>query len=321
MNLSHLDKQYTDYANLTQHYDYRICEEAPDHHYRTETPNIIFELDLSNRDLAIYTRLKKIAGDSGASWMSIEDLAREFKTSKNTVREALTSLSAVNPILNCPLILVEERKYKNGGSTTHRITIVDLWRLNGDHFRKKKIRKINEGEGSKFEGGGSKFEPPLQEEPMQEELKEKQQQPKTKSPVVVVFFEKLAKIDIPDCDKRWLMENYSEKEISEAIDFALHPSTKITKTLQQAIKWACKEKPQIPKSLEQNTEENKKFAKKLENQIQNTQTIKFEALNKNCEIIFLGTQKEPEGLQYSEPNFKQKLKELFEKYGLKCRKN
>jgi hypothetical protein len=54
-------------------------------------------------------------------------------------------------------------------------------------------------------------------------------------------------IQIPDTEKRWISERYDDNTIKHAVAFATHPSTKIKTSLEQAIKWACVNKPELPK--------------------------------------------------------------------------
>lgn len=42
--------------------NYYVYENKPDHHYRTEIPNIVFDLDLSDSQFRLYSQLKRIAG-------------------------------------------------------------------------------------------------------------------------------------------------------------------------------------------------------------------------------------------------------------------
>ncbi len=71
----------------------------------------------------------------------------------------------------------------------------------------------------------------------------KQEKKELKDPINV----NLLYINIPDSEKRWISERYDDDTIKHAIEWAQHSETKITSTLEQAIKWACKMKPEIPK--------------------------------------------------------------------------
>lgn len=54
-------------------------------------------------------------------------------------------------------------------------------------------------------------------------------------------------IQIPDTEKRWISERYDDHTIKHAVAFATHPGVKIKTSLEQTIKWACVNKPEIPK--------------------------------------------------------------------------
>lgn len=117
-----------------------------------------------------------------------------------------------------------------------------------------------------------------QEEHIQEE---QQQQTRAASPPAAVFFEQQAKraakaksekvyhclidVDIPDPDKIEITQKYSEDVAKNAVAWATHVDTKINTTFAQAIKWACKNKPQIPVSKEDETKKNREYAIKYDN--------------------------------------------------------
>lgn len=68
------------------------------------------------------------------------------------------------------------------------------------------------------------------------------------------IFEGLKPIDIPQIDKVEISKRYDENTVKNAIAWATNPQTKITKGLAPAIKWACRNKPEVPKKpvLEKN---------------------------------------------------------------------
>jgi len=65
------------------------------------------------------------------------------------------------------------------------------------------------------------------------------------APAAAVIFDCLKEIQIPSSEKEWLMKNYSEGEIEEAI--AWTETQDDIKSLAASIKWACKNKPKKPK--------------------------------------------------------------------------
>lgn len=109
------------------------------------------------------------------------------------------------------------------------------------------------------------------------------------APVVAVSFEKdreekksekknpdnpkihqcLIEIDVSEKEKVWLTKKHDEETVKNAILWALHPLTEIKTTLIAAIKWACTERPQIPKNKDELEREEKEKADKVkrENEI------------------------------------------------------
>jgi len=56
----------------------------------------------------------------------------------------------------------------------------------------------------------------------------------------------LDSLQIPEVDKIELTKKYTFDEVDHAIKWATHSKTKLTKGLAPALKWACKNKPQLP---------------------------------------------------------------------------
>lgn len=127
-----------------------IYEQKPDHHYRTEIPNIVLKLGLSPYDLLVYMHIKKIAGDHGASWRSIPSFAKECGLSERQVQKSLQILKTPFELLNNrPLLISKERFKEDGSQDTNLIEIVDIWRTNGDYFRYN-----NKKQGGAFDSPG-----------------------------------------------------------------------------------------------------------------------------------------------------------------------
>lgn len=131
------NKEFTSIEND----EFCVYEQKPDHHYRTELPNIIFELGLTPYDFTVYAALKRIAGDGGACWMSMPNLAKLCACSETQVKNSIKKLSGTFEKLKKPLIKITRRKLENGVNQTNVITIIDVWRENGDQFRKNNIDK------------------------------------------------------------------------------------------------------------------------------------------------------------------------------------
>jgi len=158
-------------------------EEKPDHHYRTEIPNIVELLGLSPVDLAIYFKLKRPAGDDGMCTRSITKMAKELNVCENSVRNSIKKMREPFKLLGGkPLIRSRERKKSDKSNETNIVTIVNIWRENGDYFRaqekknKDKQTQIppspDEGDGlHQMKGGASSDEG--KEEPFKKSKKSK----------------------------------------------------------------------------------------------------------------------------------------------------
>lgn len=74
-------------------------------------------------------------------------------------------------------------------------------------------------------------------------------------------FSCLKEVDIPQSDKEWLTANHTEPEVQHAIEYS---KTQVIKNcLAATLKWAAKNKPQITVPKEQQTEQNRRYAKEL----------------------------------------------------------
>ena len=122
-----------------------ITEEAPDHKFRTETPNLIIDLlelkALKPTEVCVYTVIKRIAGDGGSCFCSNKTLASKCRIGKTLLAECIKTLEGVIPIIGSPLIRVYGQTNSKGGSGTNKIVILDCWRKNGDYFRDKRDSK------------------------------------------------------------------------------------------------------------------------------------------------------------------------------------
>src|SRR5439155_15721554 len=77
-----------------------------------QPPNIIFELGLSSRELALYLVIRRTAGDDGLCWRSTRTLARMAGMSTGSVSKAKRQLSRPFAVLYCKA-LIQIRKIPN----------------------------------------------------------------------------------------------------------------------------------------------------------------------------------------------------------------
>lgn len=144
------------------------------HKYRTEIPNIIFELGLDPYALAVYLIFKKIAGDHGKCWASQESIA-------NMCGMGITKLKEVKKILQQPfelldgLPLIRIKKRQDSGESDV-IVIEDIWEKNFEHLsikNKNKGASPNDGGGCRETTGGASprdtKEEPLKKNQIKEE--------------------------------------------------------------------------------------------------------------------------------------------------------
>ena len=136
--------------NHTDHFE--IQQKKPDHHFRTEIPNIIFELGMNPYCITVYLHLKKITGDGGQCWRSLKSLAEICQIGLTKLKECLDELSN-NNCLDCPLITIIPRVKSDGSKDTNIILINDFWKINGDFYRAKEKDQIPRMGGSQIEGG------------------------------------------------------------------------------------------------------------------------------------------------------------------------
>jgi hypothetical protein len=224
------------------------------HHYRTEIPNVLFDMNLDPYEFKTYCVLKKTAGDRGSCFKSSDTLCSEIGCQRPKLIEIKRSLEKRG------IIKILKRKHDNGGTMPDLITIVDLWGLNMKVMLEKyQVRgggNLELGGGVIHNKGGGNLGLP-KEEPKEEEQKQQQQYVKFAAAATFVEEEKatcqpkihdiLLKIDIPESDKIEITNKYPSQEIvRKALDWALHPETNITKGLAPALKWACKYQPEIP---------------------------------------------------------------------------
>ena len=79
-----------------------------------------------------------------------------------------------------------------------------------------------------------------------ENNKENNNSKEKKSSVVAAVFPCLKEIEMPRKEKVFLSKRYDEERVIKALQWINHPSTKINETFIQALKWACREEPEIP---------------------------------------------------------------------------
>lgn len=109
----------------------------PNHHFRTEIPNIVRELGLDPYELAVYLHIKSITGDGGKCYTCNKKLCEKIIIGETKLRECLDKLVNGTNKLNLKLLTKTLRKKEDGSKDTCVYTVIDIWQYNGDYFRAK----------------------------------------------------------------------------------------------------------------------------------------------------------------------------------------
>ncbi len=112
-------------------------------------------------------------------------------------------------------------------------------------------------------------------------------------------------VDIPLPDKVEISKRYSQDVVKNAVAWATHPETKLSKGLSPAIKWACQNKPEVPRLRKDQNNENLAYAKKFDGLKNNIAEVS--ALAGAAEIVFTTSQRAPIVIGYNEKGFKEIL--------------
>jgi len=88
--------------------------------YRTEIPNMIFDIGLTPYEVALYGHFKRVCGaqEGGVCWKSVSTLSKETGMSAGRVSQARAELARRE--------LIDMRQPKGPG-TSVMVTIVDIW--------------------------------------------------------------------------------------------------------------------------------------------------------------------------------------------------
>lgn len=120
--------------------------ENSNHKHFTQIPNIIFELELTPYEIAVYCAIKRFSGENGICTKSYEKLAKNCGMSRRMLINTIQDLCEINPILKKPLIFSRKRLTEHGDSDTNILTINDIWKENHSFFN--------------IEGGSAQYAPP-----------------------------------------------------------------------------------------------------------------------------------------------------------------
>ncbi len=149
------ERQYTTPPRPDQYRD-----ESDLKKYRTEIPNMIFDIGLSPYEVALYGHLKRVCGaEGGTCWKSVRRLSKETGMSIGRVSEARAELARRG------LIRVSQPK---GQGTSVTVTIADIWLENMARYSEGGNRSYYEHPLHNMNGNRSRGErkkEPLEEKP------------------------------------------------------------------------------------------------------------------------------------------------------------
>src|SRR5271155_5242067 len=325
---------------------YEFVDEGSLHHYRTELPNMIYDLGLDVYEIAVYGLLKRVAGDRGTCFKSNTSICKQLGICIPKFIEVKKSLSEK------ALIEIVKRHHENGSPMPDLIKIMNIWPQNMEAMLARP-RNIKDGSSQSLGGvvngikggskpglggvvngikGGSK-QRLVKEEPHEEDHKEEQQQGTAPPPPPAAAVSPKMKeqekqddqkvylclrgIDISLSDKFEITKRYSEDTVKNAIAWALHDETKIAKGLAPAIKWACRTKPEVPKNPINQVSINRDYANYCEKQYPKS----VEARPNAIVILFVGCQKAPIEIPYSSKGFIDQVHNALSKAALRPPQN
>jgi len=194
---------------------FQVHEEKPDHHYRTEIPNIVFHLGLDIIAIAIYAYLKRIAGDYRSCYKSQKKICSELGISPATYIKYRDQLGLEHSMLGGKKLLnIMLRKKDDGNNETTLITIVDIWRDNGDYFRQDPHSKSERPPIQNMNDPHSKSE--YKEEPLKKNPSKETTTPKeAKASVDVSLFKYIE--GIPLHLQIRLVKEHSKEDLEKAV--------------------------------------------------------------------------------------------------------
>ena len=312
--------------------EFKIQDLSSNHKYRTELPNILFEVGINATLIGVYSALKRCAGDHGNCTKSERRLAKELGATPKSLRVWINQLCEVNPKLNKSLIIVQRRLSESGDKDTNCISIVDLWPDNYRYFsdlyggevkitpREVKITpggsKITAQVGEILPQGGVKITD--KEEQQKKNLYEEEATTTQKSQNDVVdVFSFLKNFSLEEKDVKAIkkaLKKFSPERILLAGEYSKHVEP--TKDLISMLIWHCKEEePPIPpmsneQIQKQNIAENKKYALKVSNECE-AKNYRIDILQNSIEFVPNSGQIAPDVLNFTCKTFKKDLENIL----------
>ena len=123
--------------------EFTVNDRSSLHNFRTEIPNIVFDLGLDPYALSLYLYYKKVAGDNGACFQKKKTIMEKTGMSLSVIKERNRLLSQpVKELGGKSLIKITQRKAPDGNNLPTVIEIVDIW---PDNFKILSTRFSDDG--------------------------------------------------------------------------------------------------------------------------------------------------------------------------------
>jgi len=309
-----------------------VIDSSSLHKYRTEIPNILFEMDLDPYELSFYLYLKRIAGDHGKCWKANKTMAKESNICVRKIKYLKVTLEQKN------LIKVTQRKTENGDQDSSIIEIVDLWPKNFAHFLKPN-EDISKSKGvvhnmhdpvHHMPDGGALHAPKeehIKEEPYKN--KEREGALSSKVPLTNQLKERYPHVSTTDLEHLKLEKSLGIQDRDECYKILSDwkedsPRSKWKKSDYRSItRWvfdALKERRVKQNKQEVDEISNYEYAKNIALKLKNLEgsgrrKMEANAFRAYFEINFIGCENsKPFTLEYTDINFKAKLSEEVKRY-------
>ena len=104
----------------------RITMQETPRSFYYQVPNLINDLGLSHVAIHLYCHYRRIAGEDGECYRSMDTLAKECGMSKATVFNARKELEKTGLIH----VRSDREHQRAGGRKLHHVTVLDIWELN-----------------------------------------------------------------------------------------------------------------------------------------------------------------------------------------------
>lgn len=213
----------------------KIILEETSRNFRTEIPNIIFEMletgELSLSEFTLYLVYRRIAGENSECWTSTRTLANKCVMNKDTVTKSKKRLSLpFESLEGKPLIKITKGDRKK--EETDTVVVVDIWRENNEFF-KKRLRVRNEG-GRVVRNKGTEEDPfkkiPIKNPPLSSPPETKKVDPPSEKKEEEDFskFNFLEGTTLSPKEKSRLRKDYTPDELKRALKISETQSIKKT---------------------------------------------------------------------------------------------